>query len=69
MSDRLAALKKSDRDEHQKWVRVHGMLECVKVAWRNDTMHPGTSYDKNDAREVFDASRTFLKHLAKVLDS
>ena len=65
MNGRLAILKRSDPDEYEKWVRVHGMLECVRVAWRNETMHPGTKYSEKEAEEVLDAVKTFLDCLAK----
>ena len=67
INDRLTVLKESDQDEYQKWVRVHGMLECVRQAWRNETMHPGSYYNEKDAEEVYGAVKMFLQHIVEVL--
>lgn len=63
--DKLEKLRQSDQKEYEKWLRVNGMLEFVRVAWRNEVMHPRSSYGENEAREVFDAVKAFLKHLAE----
>ena len=64
---RMESLKELDKNEYEKWTPVIGMLNCVRVAWRNTTMHPGPKYTDEEAKEVFEAVRIFLKHLAKKL--
>lgn len=56
--------KGDDRDE---WSQVHANLYHVKQAWRNDTMHPKATYTEEEAREVFDAMKAFMRHLASML--
>ncbi|MDE0412234.1 MAG: hypothetical protein OXI37_08490 [Gammaproteobacteria bacterium] len=67
INQKLKTLKESDNSNYEKWLRLHGMLECVRVAWRNEVMHPGPKYTGEEAREVFEAVKTFLKHLAEKL--
>jgi hypothetical protein len=46
---------------------VHSYLHAVKLAWRNPTMHVANLYDDEQAREVWDATRAFMRHLATKL--
>ncbi len=54
-------------DERNNWSQVHANLYHVKQAWRNDTMHPKATYTEEEAREVFDAVKAFMRHLATML--
>lgn len=57
-----AELKKRNR-----WSEAHTQLYHVKQAWRNDTMHPKQTYTREQAHEVFNATRVFASHLAGLL--
>lgn len=62
---KIAAMPRGgERDE---WSQVHANLYHVKQAWRNDTMHPKATYTEEEAREVFDAMKAFMRHLASML--
>jgi hypothetical protein len=39
-------------------------LEAVKVAWRNPTMHIERRYTEEEASEVYEAVKMFMRHLA-----
>jgi hypothetical protein len=39
-------------------------LRAVKDAWRNPTMHIDIHYDEEKARDVWNAVRAFMRHLA-----
>ena len=54
-------------DARDNWSQVHANLYHVKQAWRNDTMHPKATYTEEEAREVFDAMKAFMRHLATML--
>lgn len=41
--------------------RAH--LHAIRLAWRNDTMHPKEQYDPEEAKEIFGHVKTFMKHL------
>lgn len=56
--------KGAKRDE---WSAVHANLYHVKQAWRNNTMHPKRTYTEEEAREVFEAVKAFMRHLATLL--
>lgn len=53
--------------ERNNWSQVHANLYHVKQAWRNETMHPKATYTEEEAREVFDAMKAFMRHLASML--
>jgi len=39
-------------------------LRAVKDAWRNPTLHVERFYDEEEARDVWNAARAFMRHLA-----
>jgi hypothetical protein len=43
-------------------------LHAVKVAWRNPTMHIVNHYTPEQAEDVFNAVRGFMRHLASALE-
>lgn len=49
------------------WSEIQANLYHVKQAWRNDTMHPKATYTEEEAREVFDAMKAFMRQLASKL--
>lgn len=51
-------------DEKTKKLRYQSFydrLDAVRVAWRNPVMHPKVTYTHEEAREVLDAVRLFVK--------
>ncbi|MCB2106457.1 MAG: hypothetical protein KDE14_02095, partial [Rhodobacteraceae bacterium] len=42
-------------------------LYAVKVAWRNEVMHPKQTYTMEQAREIFDNCRAFIRDLAGLI--
>lgn len=46
---------------------ICSMLYHVKQAWRNSTMHPKQTYTDDEAKAVFDASKSFLNAVAGIL--
>jgi len=46
---------------------VAARMETVKLAWRNPTMHIVRRYSEEEAREVFDSVKMFMRHLATKL--
>lgn len=53
--------------ERDTWSSVHSHLYHVKQAWRNDTMHPKTTYTEAEAEAVFAAVKTFMAELVPML--
>ncbi len=42
-------------------------LQTVRLAWRNPVMHPKQTYTREEAHEVFNATRTLMNHLADLV--
>lgn len=49
------------------WSLTHSHLYHVKQAWRNNTMHPKKTYTEGEARAVFDAVASFMRHLTPMV--
>jgi hypothetical protein len=68
------AMQQPLRDRSQEWQpdepffsTATANLRAVKDAWRNPTMHVERRYNDEEAREVCNASRAFMRHLATKL--
>jgi hypothetical protein len=78
-----AILKKCDeellkpmRDRAEEWREddafystASAQLHAVKDAWRNPTMHVERKYTTEEAEEVWNAVRAFMRHLSKKLSA
>ena len=53
-----------DRKKQVQQVRAH--LHAVRIAWRNDTMHPKATYTEEEAKELLGHVLAFLRHLALI---
>jgi hypothetical protein len=51
----------------RKYAAISSNLYNVKLAWRNEVMHPKQTYTEEEALEVFSASKAFMRELASVL--
>lgn len=47
---------------------IQPFLESVKIAWRNPSMHADKTYTEEVAKEILDAVKTFMRHLAKQMN-
>ncbi|TKD50058.1 hypothetical protein [Sphingomonas baiyangensis] len=50
-----------------RWSACHKNLYHVKQAVRNDTMHPKQTYTTEEAKQVFDSTRAFVRELATLI--
>ena len=53
--------------EKTNWSSVASLLTHVKIAWRNRTMHPKQTYTEEEAKEIFAASRAFMRSLTSLV--
>jgi hypothetical protein len=68
LSDIHGAIEKMDKGpKRDEWSATHTHLYHVKQTWRNDVMHPKQTYTPDEAKAVFDAVRSFMQHLAKLI--
>jgi hypothetical protein len=56
-----------DKQARNKWSAAHTHLYHVKQAWRNEVMHPKQTYTEVEAKAVFDAVKSFMRHLSGLL--
>jgi hypothetical protein len=56
------------RQEKPFYENVHSDLSSVKNAWRNPSMHADKSYDAERAGDIFNMTKSFMRHLAQHLD-
>ncbi len=70
MAAAIAAMPNTNKAEQKKreaWAQVYLNLYHVKQAWRNDTLQPKATYTREQAHEVFTATREFMVHLAGLI--
>ncbi len=65
--DRLPNNTKPERERRKDMQLIHTHLHAVRLALRNDTMHPKATYTDEEAGEVLRHVETFMKHLAERL--
>ncbi len=56
-----------DDDLKDAWDLAMSLLFHVKEVWRNTTMHPMQKYTVEEATEVFEACRAFMRRLAPLV--
>lgn len=60
--------KRADGAEAEQWAAEAAThLRFVKNAWRNHAMHPRQTYDEERAVNIYDSSRSFMRHLSSKL--
>lgn len=42
-------------------------LDLVRIAWRNEVMHPKQTYTEEEARDIFNAVKTFARELEPLI--
>jgi HEPN domain-containing protein len=68
LSDIKAAISGMPKGSQKTaWSHAHSLLFTVKEAWRNEVMHPKQTYTQQQAQEVFDATGSFMRCLARLL--
>jgi hypothetical protein len=69
MDDKIKKMPETtDRLKHKRndWEAARANLHAVGSVWRNNTMHPATSYTPSQARDVMNAVRVFMISLAEL---
>lgn len=62
MSEKTGQQKRKKND----WEEARANLHHVGSVWRNNTMHPATSYTPSQARDILAAVRIFMGRLAEL---
>lgn len=58
----------NSKEEKEFCEGIQPFLVAVKNAWRNTSMHADKVYNEEIAKEIFDAVRGFMRHLAEHLN-
>jgi len=54
-------------DDAKTFASISSNLYNVKLAWRNEAMHPNATYTPEDAEAIFVAVRNFMRELCSIL--
>jgi len=60
----LPAKTTPEQSRKTKFGAVSAHLNSVRIAWRNEVMHPKQSYSREEAHTIFNAVRAFMIDLA-----
>lgn len=60
---------RDEKEAQNKYAMCSSFLFNVKVAWRNEVMHPRAKYTEDEATDIFTSVRTFIQYLAKEIIS
>ncbi len=63
---KIGALAKGD-PQKQPLSELSALLGAVKIAWRNEVMHPKASYTEEEAINIMNATKAFMGKLADLL--
>lgn len=65
----LALPSKTPRQKAKKsrYAVASAHLESVRLAWRNEVMHPKQTYTREEARNVYNACSVFMAYLAELV--
>lgn len=66
VNTKIKSLDQNDSKTKQ-YASISANLYNMKLAWRNEVMHPKETYSKEDAERIFAAVRLFLDELVSVL--
>lgn len=67
LSDVARAVEAMPKGEaRDEWSEALSLLYHVKQAWRNDVMHPKQTYTEEEAIEVLDATKSFVRYLMRL---
>ena len=63
------AIKKLDQkaESTKRFAASAAHLYNVKLAWRNEVMHPKATYTEQEADEIFRHVKTFISDLAEIV--
>jgi hypothetical protein len=65
--NKLPAKRAKEKSRKANLGTASANLNAVRIAWRNEVMHPKQTYTRTEAHDVFNAVRAFMNHLADLL--
>lgn len=60
---------KSEKEKRRKaeLAAASANLNAVRIAWRNEVMHPKQTYTREEAHDLFGTTRSFMDHLSGLI--
>lgn len=68
MNSRNSASSWGTTNEKEFCENLQPLLHSVRVAWRNPSMHADQKYTEEEAEDIYNAVKGFMRHLAKHLN-
>jgi hypothetical protein len=65
--DLMKSKRKTQLQVKEKYLGAYTHLHGIRAAWRNPTMHSRRQYKPDEALEVFNASKAFMRQLSEIL--
>jgi hypothetical protein len=63
----MASKTSAERKRKSSYAEAASHLQSARLAWRNEVMHPKQTYTRQEAFDIFNASRVFTASLAKIV--
>lgn len=63
----LSAKSAAQRKKRNSLAAASAHLQAVRIAWRNEVMHPHRSYDEVEAWDIYRSTRAFMENIAPLL--
>jgi hypothetical protein len=57
----------SQRTRKSAYATAASYLQTVRLAWRNEVMHPKQTYTRQEAFDIFNTSKAFMAYLADLV--
>lgn len=57
----------AQKQKKSAYAEVAAHLQSVRLAWRNEVMHPKQTYTRQEAFDIFNATRVFMNSLAEIV--
>jgi len=65
--DQLPRATRQEKAVKTAYAACSAHLSNVRIAWRNEVMHPKATYTEDEARDIFIHVRTFMRDLARLI--
>jgi len=65
--DSLPAKSASQKARKAKMATCSAHLNNVRIAWRNEVMHPKATYTEEEAKDIFGHVKTFMRDLSALI--
>lgn len=65
--EKLPLNSADDKEKEKYFQQAKSHLHGIRRGWRNDTMHPKQTYTEEEAKELYEHTKAFMRHLAEMI--